>query len=287
MITRAAFYPRLRRLLLASACCGAAGQPAAQGLTLRVPECQPVAPKALPEKYYALARHHKDFAWAQKVRRDQPTAGGNGWELIDGSEMRDWYSFYRVDINNDGYCDWYLNTSSPLSTGGDRDSINTLYLGRPQGWIRFGATVPSDKPDVLGFRKTAAEERRYLFGEEPGIIYDADQKISYLITALYRRHQRRDALPGYQILVWDARANILQALDKWQPGSKAASVYAYFKQHGAYVAPMDGVSAEEAVMDFDKEIETHEIRQACSADAEELAERKISPVLLATCKRPR
>lgn len=276
---------RLRHLILAAACC-CLGQAAAQGLTLRVPECKPAAPKALPEKYYALAKRHKEFAWVAQVRRDAPFASGEGWERVDGSDMRDSYSFRRIDLDNDGYCDWYLDTSSPLSTGGDRDSVNTLYLGAPRGWIRIGATVPDNMPDVLGFGK-AAEQQRYQFGEEPGVIYDAGQRINYLVTAFYSRHQARDAQPGYRILSWDAAGKNLRMLDKWQPGSKAAEVYAYFKKHGAYVAPGPGERAEDTILNFDKEIEAYERRQACSADAEEIVERKISLILLATCKRPR
>ncbi|QNA88129.1 hypothetical protein G4G28_05820 [Massilia sp. Dwa41.01b] len=286
MITTKIVAWRLRHLILAAACC-TLGQAAAQGLTLRVPECRPAAPKALPDKYQALAKRYKEFAWAAKVGRDASFAGGNGWERVDGSEMRDSYSFRRIDLNNDGYCDWYLDTSSPLSTGGDRDSINTLYLGGPQGWTRIGATVPDDKPDVLGVGKAAEQQPRYLFGEEPGVIYDAGQKTRYLVTALYSRHQARDTQPGYRILAWDAAAKTLRALDKWQPGSKAAEVYAYFKQHGAYVAPGPGERAEDTALNFDKEIEAYERERACGASTAEAAERKLSPYLLASCKRPR
>ena len=243
----------------------------------------------MPEKYLALAKRHKDFAWAAKVGRDDAMVSRGGWERHEGSGMRDWFSFYRIDINNDGHCDWYLNASTPLSTGGDRDSINTVYLGHPEGWVRIGASIPNDKPDQLGFGKAAAEQQKYLFGEEPGVIYDASQKISYLITALYNRHDGRSAMPGYRILTWDASGKTLRALDKWQPGSKAAEVYVHFKKSGAYAMPVKGQKPDEAVLHFDQEVEAFELEQACAdpADADAAgagAEVAVSAHLLAsTC----
>lgn len=100
---------RLKSLLLAGACCVAYGHAQAQGLTLGIPACKPGPAKVLLDKYLALAKKYKEFAWALKARPDEATAGGSGWERVDGSGMRDSFSFYRVDINNDGYCDWYLN----------------------------------------------------------------------------------------------------------------------------------------------------------------------------------
>lgn len=283
-------HRRLYGILLASACCVAYGQARAQGLTQRVPECKLPATKPMPDKYLALAKRHKDFAWAAKVGREDAMVSGGGWERHEGSGMRDWFSFYRIDINNDGHCDWYLNTSSPLSTGGDRDSIDTIYLGRPGGWVRIGASMPNDKPDQLGFGKAIAEQKKYMFGEEPGVIYDASQKISYLITALYKRHDGRSAMPGYRILTWDAAGKTLRALDKWQPGSKAAEVYGYFRKNGAYVAPVPGETPDQAIRQFDQEIESFELEQACG-DLEEAggpaAEGGVSPHLLATCKPAR
>ena len=285
MIPAKRLFRRFHCILLASACWLAYGQAQAEGLTLRVPHCKPGSAKILPDKYLALAKKHKEFAWALKVRPDEATAGGSGWEHVDGTGVRDSFGFYRIDINNDGYCDWYVNASMPLSTGGDRDSINTVYLGGPKGWRRIGASIPDNKPDQLGFGKAYAEQLRYLFGEEPGVVYDASQKVSYIITALYSRHQGREAQPGYQILTWDGAGKTLRVLDKWQPGSKAAQVYAYFKKNGAYVAPMKGDTPDEATRKFYQEIEALELEQACSPDAEQAA--RLSPHLIIACKRPR
>ena len=284
---------RFYGILLAGACCVAYGHAQAQGLTQRVPECKLPATKPLPDKYLMLAKRHKDFAWAAKVGREDAMVSRGGWERHEGLGMRDWFGFYRIDINNDGHCDWYLNVGTPLSTGGDRDSINTIYLGRPGGWLRIGASIPNDKPDQLGSGKAAAaEQQKYLFGEEPGVIYDASQKISYLITALYKRHDGRSSMPGYRVLTRDAAGKTLRALDKWQPGSKAAEVYAYFKKNGAHTMPVRGQKPDEAVLHFDREVEAFELEQACADPADAAGpgpepEGAVSPHLLATCKRPR
>ena len=127
-----------------------------------------------------------------------------------------------------------------------------------------------------------AEQLNYLFGEEPGVIHAAGQKVNYLITALYSRHARRSDLPGYRILRWDAAGKTLRARHKWQTGSKAAEVYAYFKKYGAYVTPMKGESLDESTLKFDQDVELYELSQACSADAEQAA--MLSPHLLAACK---
>ena len=290
MIPAKRLFRRCKFILLISACSLAYGQAQAEGLTLAVPQCKPASAKVLPDKYLALAKKHKVFAWALKARPDAARTGGAGWEVVDGTGTRNWFSFSRIDINNDGYCDWYLNASTPLSTGGDRDSINTVYLGGPKGWLRIGASIPDNKPDLLGFGKAYAEQARYLFGEEPSFIYDASQKTSYIITAFYSRHQQRDAQPGYRILAWDAAGKTVRVLDKWQPGSKASQVYAYFKKNGAYVAPAPGETPEEAIQTFDQEIEAFELEQACG-DLEKAAgpaeEGGVSPHLLSACKRPR
>lgn len=40
-------------------------------------------------------------------------------------------------------------------------------------------------------------------------------------------------LPGYRIMMWDENKRSLLVLDKWEPQSTAAQVYAFFKKHGA------------------------------------------------------
>jgi hypothetical protein len=66
-----------------------------------------------------------------------------------------------------------LTSRRPAVHRRDRESINTLYLGRAGGWTRIGAEAPQDKPDVLGYGKTSAQQRQFLFGEEPSVIHDA------------------------------------------------------------------------------------------------------------------
>ena len=172
----------------------------------------------------------------------------------------------RMTLDGDGYCDWYLDTASPMSSGGDRDSINTLYLGGVRGWERTGAAIPANKPDQLGFGKADAEQERYLFGEEPAVIHDAASKSNYIIAALYERNTQRDSRPGYRIFDWDAGKKTLRLLDKWAPGSKAAEVYAFFKAHGARRPAPVSVAAEDSIQLYDPEVEAFELTQACDQE---------------------
>jgi hypothetical protein len=268
-------------LLLALACGAVPAQD--MRLTTGIP-----AGPVLPAKYGTLAKKWKDFAWLRQVTRDDESAGGNGWERIDGSSIHSWFTFARIDVNNDGWCDWYVNASAPMSTGGDDDTINTLYLGKGSGgWSRIGATLPDNKPDELGFGNAYAEQERYLFGEDATVIHDAASATNYIVTALYDRHVQRYAHPGYRILAWDTGKNTLRPLDKWEPGSKAAAVYAFFKAHGAYVPSAKAAKPEDRIAHFDPEVEAYEFDEAC--DAHRSAEEKaaVSPHLLAQCKRQR
>ncbi len=161
-------------------------------------------------------------------------------------------------MNGDGYCDWYLNVSVPMSAGGDRDSINTLYLGGPRGWSRTGATMPADKPDELGYGKSDQEQPQYLFGEKLAVIHDA---------AFYNRNVQRDGRPGYRIFDWNADKKTLRLLDKWMPGSKAAEVYAHFKVHGARIPSKETAAAGDTIQSFDPEVEEYELEQACDSQS--------------------
>lgn len=248
---RTMVHSTLGALALVSAL-AAHGQP--MRLTTDIPACRTLPGSALPERYNRLAKAHQEFRWLSNA--SGPALAGAGWERIDGSNMRDWFAFYRIDLNNDGVCDWYLYTASPMSSGGDRDSINTLYLRSAQGWRRIGATIPDDKPDQLGFGQAYTQQRQYLFGEEVGVIYDAAGKTTYLVTAFYERNVQRDRLPGYRIFDWDAARNTLRLLDKSVPGSKAGQVYAYFKLHGARVP-----ATSDAIQHFDAEVEAFEREQ--------------------------
>jgi hypothetical protein len=221
---------------------------------------------ALPAKYERLAKKSKEFAWVRSVTRNDQAAGGSGWERIDGSSIYSWFAFTRIDLDNDSVCDWYVDASAPMSTGGDRDTIDTLYLGRKDGWTRSGATLPDDKPDELGFGASYDQQARYLFGEEPAVIHDAAGNVNYLVTALYDRHVQRNTAPGYRILAWEADKRTLRALDKWEPGSKAAAVYAYFKAHGAYRPAQKTAGPDDRKVAFDPEVEAYELEQACEPD---------------------
>lgn len=258
-------------------------------LTLNIPECRMPAGKVLPDKYYKLPRDQDAFHWVPTAASGDHVIEGNGWERVDGSAMHDWFAFYRIDLNGDGLCDWYLNAAAPMSTGGDRESINTLYLGRAAGWTRIGADVPQDKPDGLGYGKTSAQQRQFLFGEEPAVIHDAASKANYIVAALYSRNGQRSGRPGYRIFDWDADRNILRLLDKWEPGSKAAQVYAYFKAHGARMPAPGATAASDTIQTFDADVEAFELEQACDPQSalRSFAEANgvVSQYLLDRCKR--
>jgi len=272
--------------LLAGTCALASSQPTQ--LTTSIPACSMPPGQVLPDKYYKLRGHKKEFAWVSKVTATDQVASGQGGERADGSSMYDWFFFYRIDLNGDGYCDWYVNDAVPLSSGGDRDSLNTLYLGGTRGWSRIGATMPGDKPDELGYGESGQQQNAYLFGEEPALIYDAAGKINYLITAFYDRSTQRDRKPGYRIYDWDVERKTLRLLDKWKPGSKAAGVYAFFKAHGAKVPSNPSVPVGEAIQRFDPDVEAFEIEQACDPQSalRSFPESNgvVSAYLLAHCK---
>ena len=254
-----------------------------------IPECRSPSAAAVPEKYLKLAKSEKDFAWAARIRKTDKDASGSGWELLEGSNMREWFSFYRADLNDDGYCDWYINAGSPQSSGGDRDSINTIYLGQPKGWLRIGAPVPNDKPDALGYGQADSQQARYLFGEDLALLYDSAGHVHYMISSFANRHAQHDYRPGYRIYVWDEKDKTLRALDKWEPGSKAAAAYGYFKAQGARVPMTKPAQPGDAILRFDPEVEAYEVSQACDRQSTQWAYgdklNPISPHLLARCKR--
>ncbi|NIA54499.1 hypothetical protein HAV22_12725 [Massilia sp. TW-1] len=249
-------------------------------LTTDVPECRTPGGTVLPERYQTLAKKHKEFAWVKKLAPGDRRISHQGWERVDGSAMYNWFDFFLVDLNNDGYCDWYVNASAPLSTGGDRDTINTLYLGQKNRWVRIGAHIPEDKPDQLGAGDADDEQSGYLFGEEISTVYDAAAKTSYFITGFYDRNVQRDDHPGYRVMTWDNDKKTLRLLDKWQPGSKAAEVYAFFKAHGAWTPSGKMGTAKDTIQRFDPQVEAVELEQACDRGGEGL-----SPYLLKRCKR--
>jgi hypothetical protein len=233
-------------------------------LTLDIPSCLIPSGKTFPEKYEKIAKNKKEYAWLLKASPLDSMISGKGGERADQSEMYDWLSFYRVDLNNDGICDWYVNDSAPISTGGDRDTINTIYLGSKQGWIRIGAQVPSDKPDELGFGNTDEEQARYQYGEDISVIYDATNRVNYFVTAFYDRHVAYGSKPGYRIMAWDENKKDLHILDKWEPKSKAAAVYAFFKLKGARRPAKKASDPDDTIEQFDPDVEAFELEQACN-----------------------
>lgn len=254
-------------------------------LTTDIPDCCMSVGKILPQKYQTLAKKNKEFAWVRKAGADDANVNGNGWETIDGSSIHTWFKFSRVDLDNDGMCDWYLHAAFQMSIGGDHDSINTLYLGRKGGWLRIGATLPANRPDELGFGKAYEQQQGYLFGEEIGVIHDATKRVNYLIGAFYSRHVRRDSMPGYRVMVWDADKKTLRLLDKWKPGSKAAEVYAFFKQHGAQTPAPKTAAPEDTLYHFDPEIEAFEMEQACDPDSPQWSAPHLYGAVPPTCWR--
>jgi hypothetical protein len=253
-------------------------------LTADIPACRMPAGPILPAKYERLARKYKEFAWVRKAMPDDGDLNGSGWERVDGSSMYSWFEFQRVDLNNDGYCDWYVNSLAPTSSGGDRMTINTLYLGQKSGWIRIGATMPDNKPDELGFGDSDAQQERYLFGEELSVLHDTASKTNYIITAFYDRHEEHMMKPGYRILAWDADKKTLRLLDKWEPGSKAAEVYAFFKAHGARRPAKTGRPDSDTMNSFDPELEEVELEVACDAGSPWRDQKTMSRHVLAHCK---
>ena len=280
--------PSSKLLFLLSATALIAASPAVHAqdtsFTNVIPACCMPAGSPMPDRYLKLAKRWKEFAWVKKVKRTDTIASGDGWERIDGTSMFEWFGFYRADLNNDGWCDWFINATIPLSTGGDHDSINTLYLGQRKGWHRIGAPIPANHPDNLGSGKMDEQQSRYLFGEEPALVFDAAERVHYIVTSFFERHAQHLSSPGYRIFVWDDKASTLRLLDKWEPGSKGAAAYAFFKAHGARKIDTGHERPEDDVDTFDPDVEADEIRQACEQERSTMAE-PLSPHLLARCGR--
>lgn len=247
-------------------------------LSLNIPECKAPPGKPLPIKYYTVAKKFKEFQWVYKVKRSDLSASGEGDERVDGSKMYDWYSFIKLDINNDGWCDWFTTSLAPVSTGGDSITLNTLYFGGPTGWKRFGATIPKDKPDGLGWGKSSSEQQNYSYSSEPPlIIRDASTNRNYLIGSY--NYRSVSGHPGYHIYSWNKKKHTLTHLNKWLPGSVGYQVYAYFKQHGA-VDPTEEKSSIDRIVKFNPEIEKRELSLKCGA----INEKTNHSYLIKSCK---
>lgn len=232
-------------------------------LSLDAPACKMPKGRPLPAKYYAIANKWKEFRWVKKVHSDDLVVSKGGDERVDGSSMYDWYNFHNLDINGDGKCDWFLTSLAPYSTGGDSGMLNTIYLGAASGWKRIGADIPNDKPDGLGWGKANNQQAEFAFSSDaPLIVWDVENKKPYLIGWFATRHSTgRQDQEGYHIYRWSNTKNTLEELDKWEPNSAAAKVYAHFKQYGAVNVIETGSNR---ISEFDSSIEQSEFDRGCA-----------------------
>lgn len=232
-------------------------------LSLDLLACKMPPGKPLPAKYYNIARKWKEYRWVTNVRPGDLIASGSGDERVDGSRMFDWYTFGKLDINGDGVCDWFLTSLAPYSTGGDGGVLNTLYLGGPTGWRRVGARIPGDKPDGLGWGNAGNDQANFTFSSDvPLTLWDEKNRTPYLIGWFDNRHEPGRSMNryGYRIYHWEKSRNTLQELDKWEPGSAAAQVYAFFRQHGAVDTTQTG---KDRIVGFDPDFENNEFVLGC------------------------
>lgn len=251
-------------------------------LTTDVPACTMAAGRTLPDAYYARPKHGKPLTWPVAVTHTQGVAGGEGQERYDGSGIRDWFDFVRTDLDNDGTCDWFVTMSAPDSGGGDHDTLNTLYLGSPKGWWRIGAHVAPGNIDTLGSGGSDAEQNDFLFGEGLATIHDAAARVNYFVTAFSDRDTQQSVHPGYRIFTWDSQQKTLRLLDKWQPGSPGAQVYAYFKSHGAHSSDS---AAANGLIAFDPAVEALELGERCQPGATRGGDTPDSSGLVTQCPK--
>lgn len=231
-------------------------------LGLDAPACKMPAGKPLPSKYYGIASKWKEYRWVRKVRHGETVVSEGGYERIDGSRMYNWHTFTKLDINGDGICDWFLTSLAPYSTGGDSGVLNTLYMGSSAGWQRVGAKITDDKPDLLGAGNSHQQQAEFAFSSDaPLVVWDHKGRVPYLIGWFDRRHSTgRQDQEGYHVYRWNKTKSILEELDKWEPGSTAAQVYAHFKQHGALNVSETGSGR---IAQFDPSIEQAEFDRGC------------------------
>lgn len=232
---------------------------AAPALGTDVPACRTGGGPALPQVYLDLARRDRDFGWIAKVKPDAQEVQGSGWERVEGSGLRDDFTFVRVDLDGDGVCDWFQTSSAPQSSGGDRSSFNTLYLWRSGRWQRRGADMPVSKPDVLGLGSSYAQRAVWQFGDQLALLQDPATSQTWFITWHERRDESSAEAPGYRLSLWDSKRQRLVVQDKWKPDSAAAKVYAVFKAKGAR-----GTGSNASAISFDPAIETAERRALCT-----------------------
>ena len=256
-------------------------------LSLEIPACKMPSSKPLPTKYYGLAKRWKEFNWAKSAIASDMSVYGTGWEGLKGSGFYSNFYFYKLDVNSDGFCDWLLVYQAPALSIVSRDFeiLNTFYLGHQSGWQRIGAPIPESKPDTLGTLKSRSNQLRYsFFADTPLVIYSHHSNTRYIVGTFSHADNdhptaRKTHRYGYRIYRWDQSRNTLQDLDKWEPGSTAAQVYAFLKQHGAIDPTQHG---KDRIVKFDPDFERAELDRGCR-DAKSLA---WSSHFVRLCKNP-
>jgi hypothetical protein len=236
-------------------------------LSQNIPACKMPPGKPLPVKYYVLARKYKEFRWVYKTKHTDSVIYGEGREGLENSGLYSNLYFYKADINSDGLCDWsVVYQSAPLSSvSRDFEILNTFYLGGEHGWKRIGGSVQESQPDELYVSIKREQHRFSFFADAPIILRDNFQNTTYLLGSFSHADNNHPTAQqvhryGYRIYTWNPRKNTLQELDKWEPGSAAAQVYAFFKQHGAVDPTQTGA---DRIVHFDPEFEKSEFDHGC------------------------
>lgn len=237
-------------------------------LSLELPVCKLSPANVFPNKYEQFAQERQDFNWLREVDENTYVIRGNGPEVgVDGSQLYSYFEFNKIDINNDGWCDWIVTALAPVDNHGANVVLNTIYLGDSSGWSRVGADIPDDRPDLSGYERnsTGSAEFTY-FSDGPFVVRSINSHpITYIIGAITPTESIiQGGFYGYRVYVWDKNKGKLRALDKWQPGSQAALVYSFFKEYGAS-APVNEKPFPR-VYNFRHEVEKEEFDRACRYD---------------------
>jgi hypothetical protein len=244
---------------------------ASENLTPKYPNCVHQNKYFFPSKYYSFSKKYPapSYRWVDKVKQDDQIVSGSGMEQVDGSKMYSWIAMYKIDITNDGICDWFVDSSVPHSTGGGRSSANVIYVGGINNWHRIGFEVDYLRPDERGYSKNERNLRKFFYGEDPLIVRDSVKKINYIILAYHKQHTENVMRPGYRIYLWDSKSKSLLKLDKWEPDSAAAAVYSFFKLNGASSVLNRNIHSTNSanIVKFNIEIEQLELRELCEPSA--------------------
>lgn len=215
---------------------------------LGAPPCRMPAGNALPKKFY-------DYPWAKSAKSSAVKIGGEGENVLDGSNsgsMRVDYWFLKTDLDNDGWCDWLETLNIPASTGGDRDSVNTFYLGQQTGWRRVGAKIRGkDKPADFG----SGPNIDFNFFETASVLFEKTENRTYVVGVFWSRNGGQLLKPGYHIYRWSREKTNLVELNKWgekeSPGNQA---YDFFKKNAVFRGGDD-----DGEQKFDPEQEENEL----------------------------